>query len=68
MKIFIIIAFIAIVAMAVFFLRMAWKNYKEEGIVLSRYWLYTLPTTVTQPFCYAIFLIFMAFMVLSANL
>lgn len=68
MKIFIIIAFVVIVAMAVFFLRMAWKNYKEEGIVLSRYWFYTLPTTVTRPFCYAVFLIFMAFMVLSTIL
>ena len=68
MKIFIIVAFVLISVTAGIFLRMAWKNYKEEGIVLSRYWFYTLPTTVTRPFCYAIFLIFMAFMVLSTIL
>lgn len=68
MKIFIIVAFVLISVLAGIFLRMSWENYKEEDIILTRYWFYTLPATVTQPFCYAIILIFMAIMILSTIL
>ncbi|MCI8361590.1 MAG: hypothetical protein HFJ41_00220 [Clostridia bacterium] len=68
MKIFIIIVFVAITVIAGIFLRMAWKNYKEEGIILTRYWFNTIPATVTEPFSYGVFLIFMAIMILSTIL
>lgn len=68
MKIFIIIVFVAISVIAGIFLRMAWENYKEEEIIFTRYWRNTIPDTVTQPFCFAIFLIFMAIMILSTIL
>lgn len=68
MKIFIIIAFVLIAVIAGIFLRMAWENYKEEGIILTRYWFNTIPSTVTQPFCFGVFLIFMVIFVLSTIL
>lgn len=34
-----------------YFLRIAWENYKKEGIKLTRYWYNTIPYTVIQPFC-----------------
>lgn len=67
MKTFIIIAFVAIAVIAGIFLRMAWENYKEEGIML-KYRLNTLPATVIRPFCCAVFCIFMVIMILSTIL
>lgn len=68
MKTFIIIVFVVIAVIAGIFLRIAWENYNEEGIILTRYWFNTIPATVTQPFCFAIFLIFMLIMILSTIL
>lgn len=68
MKTFIIIVLVAIAIIAGIFLRMAWENYKEEGVILTKYWFNTIPATVTQPFCFAIFLILMVIMILSTIL
>lgn len=68
MKTFIIIVFVVIAVIAGIFLRIAWGNYNEESIILTRYWFNIIPATVTQPFYFAIFLIFMAIMILSTIL
>lgn len=68
MKTFIIIVFVVISVIAGIFLRIAWENYNEEGVIFTRYWRYTIPTTVTQPFYFALFLIFMAIIILSTIL
>lgn len=67
MKIFIIIAFVAIAVIAGIFLRMAWENCKAEGVML-KYRLNTLPATVVQPFCCAVYFIFMTVFCLSISL
>lgn len=68
MKTFIIIVFVVIAVIAGIFLRIAWENYNEECIILTRYWFNTIPATVTNPFCFAVFCIFMAIMILSTIL
>ena len=68
MKTFIIIAFVAIAVIAGIFLRMAWENYNTEEVILTRHWFNVIPSSVTQPFFFAVFLIFMAIMILSTIL
>lgn len=62
MNIFIIVANLLIAVVSGWFFRISWKNYKEEGVILTRYWFNTIPATVTQPFCFAVFCIFIAIM------
>lgn len=65
MKTFIIIVFVVIAVIAGIFLRISWENYKDEGIIFTRYWRNTISSNVTQPFCFGVFLFFMVIFCLS---
>lgn len=65
MKIFTIIISVVIAVIAGVFLRISWKNYKEEEIILTKYWPNTIPSSVTQPFSFGVFLFLMAIFCLT---
>lgn len=67
MKIFIIISLVAIAAISGMFFRMSWENYKEEEIILNKYWLKNTPVTVLKPLCFGIFLFIMSIFCLAIN-
>lgn len=67
MNIFIIIVAVVSATIAGIFFRTTWENYKEEGVILTRYWYKTIPIAVTYPLCCGIFFFFMSFFCLVIN-